>query len=217
VIIAVDGPAGAGKSTVARAVAGALGWDYLDTGAMYRAVALKVLELGMASDEGDAVAEIAAAAEISATDDTVLLDGRDVSDRIREVDVTAAVPAISALPGVRRELVALQRSAAGRGDVVMEGRDIGTNVAPGAEVKVFLTASPEERARRRVRQQGLPESPQVLEEVGSAIIERDKLDSTRAESPLTQDPDAVLIDSTHMSVDEVVAVIVSLVEQRAPK
>jgi cytidylate kinase len=217
VIIAVDGPAGAGKSTVARAVARALGWDYLDTGAMYRAVALRVLETGVAPNDGDAAAEIARAAEIVATDNVVLLDGRDVSDRIRDDDVTAAVPAVSALPGVRRAMVAVQRSAARRGDVVIEGRDIGTNVAPEAEVKVFLTASPQERARRRVRQQGLHESPQVLDEVGSAIIERDKLDSSRRDSPLVQDPDAVLIDSTHMSVDEVVAAIVSLVDQKAPK
>ena len=214
-IIAVDGPAGAGKSTVARAVARALGWHYLDTGAMYRAVALKVLERGVAPGDGGAVAEIARAADVVAGDDTVLLDGRDVTVRIRDDDVTRAAPAISALPGVRSAMVALQRFAAGRGNVVMEGRDIGTNVAPDAEVKVFLTASPEERARRRVLQQGLPESPEMLEQVRAALVERDNLDSTRSESPLLKDPDAVLIDSTSMSVDEVVAAIVDLAEQKA--
>jgi cytidylate kinase len=215
VIIAVDGPAGAGKSTVARAVARALGWHYLDTGAMYRAVALKVLERGVAPGDGGAVAEIARAADVVAGDDTVLLDGRDVTVRIRDDDVTRAAPAISALPGVRSAMVALQRAAAGRGNVVMEGRDIGTNVAPDAEVKVFLTASPEERARRRVLQQGLPESPEMLEQVRAALVERDNLDSTRSESPLLKDPDAVLIDSTSMSVNEVVAAIVDLAEQMA--
>jgi cytidylate kinase len=215
VIIAIDGPAGAGKSTVARAVARALGWDYLDTGAMYRAVALKALEMGVPQGDGDAIAKIAEEADIVAQDETVFLDGRDVSGRIRDDDVTDAVPAVSALRGVRRAMVALQRRAAGRGDVVIEGRDIGTNVAPEAEVKVFLIASAEERARRRVRQHGLPETAEVLEQVGASIIERDSLDSTRNESPLVQDPDAVLIDSTDMSIDEVVAEIVSLVEQRA--
>jgi cytidylate kinase len=112
-------------------------------------------------------------------------------------------------------MVAHQRRAARGGDVVIEGRDIGTNVAPDAEVKVFLTASAEERARRRVRQQGLPESPEVLERVRAAIVERDSMDSSRQESPLVQDPEAELIDSTHMTVDEVVAAVVALVEQRA--
>ena len=214
-IIAVDGPAGAGKSTVARAVARALGWDYLDTGAMYRAVALKTLECGVAPGDADAVTKIAQEADIVATGETVLLDGRDVSSRIRDDDVTEAVPAVAAVGGVRRAMVALQRRAAARGDVVIEGRDIGTNVAPEAEVKVFLTASAQERARRRVRQQGLAESAEIIEQVEASIVERDGLDSSRSESPLVQDPEAALIDSTHMSVDEVVAEIVSLVEQRA--
>ena len=214
-IIAVDGPAGAGKSTVARAVARALGWDYLDTGAMYRAVALKTLECGVAPGDADAVTKIAQEADIVATGETVLLDGRDVSSRIRDDDVTEAVPAVAAVGGVRRAMVALQRRAAARGDVVIEGRDIGTNVAPEAEVKVFLTASAQERARRRVRQQGLAESAEIIEQVEASIVERDGLDSSRSESPLVQDPAAALIDSTHMSVDEVVAEIVSLVEQRA--
>ena len=214
-IIAVDGPAGAGKSTVARAVARALGWDYLDTGAMYRAVALAVLERGVSADDAASVTQIAGEADIVATDDRVVLDGRDVTARIRDDDVTRLVPAVSALPGVRRAMVAHQRRAARGGDVVIEGRDIGTNVAPDAEVKVFLTASAEERARRRVRQQGLPESPEVLERVRAAIVERDSMDSSRQESPLVQDPEAELIDSTHMTVDEVVAAVVALVEQRA--
>jgi cytidylate kinase len=217
VIIAVDGPAGAGKSTVAKAVARRLGWEYLDTGAMYRAVALRALESGVVPEDGDSVAAIARAADIVATDDSVHLDGRDVSARIRDEDVTSAVPAVSALPAVRHAMVALQKRAAARGDVVIEGRDIGTNVAPEAEVKVFLTASPEERARRRLRQQGLPESPEILEQVEASIRSRDTADSTRSESPLIQDPDAVLIDSTDMSVDEVVAAIVELVEQKVAK
>ena len=216
-IIAVDGPAGAGKSTVAKAVARRLGWSYLDTGAMYRAVALRVLESGVSPEEGDSVAAIARAVDIVATDDSVRLDGRDVSARIRDEDVTNAVPAVSALPAVRHAMVALQRRAAARGEVVIEGRDIGTNVAPEAEVKVFLTATPAERARRRLRQQGLPESPDILEQVEASIRARDTADSTRSESPLIQDPDAVPIDSTDMSVDEVVAAIVELVEQKVAK
>jgi CMP/dCMP kinase len=215
VIIAIDGPAGAGKSTVARAVAQALGFHYLDTGAMYRAVALRAIEGRVTPDDADSVTEIARGADVVATEDTVLLDGRDVTARIRDDDVTRVVSAVSAVPGVRRAMVALQRSQASRGDVVAEGRDIGTNVARDAAVKVFLTASPEERARRRVRQQNLPETPESLERVRTAIIERDSVDSTRSESPLLKAPDAVLIDSTDMSVDEVVAAVVSLVEQRA--
>ena len=214
-IIAIDGPAGAGKSTVARDVARALGCAYLDTGAMYRAVTLRVIEQGVAPDDVAAIRRIAAEADLVATEDRVTLDGRDVSARIRADDVTDAVAAVSALPGVRRAMFVLQRKAAGLGDVVIEGRDIGTNVAPDAEVKVFLTASPAERARRRVRQKGLAETPEVLRRIEAAIVERDAKDSTRSESPLVQAPDAVLIDSTKMTVDEVVAAIVSLAERGA--
>lgn len=214
-IVAIDGPAGAGKSTVAKAVARALCWDYLDTGAMYRAVALKAMESGVRPGDADALTKIAREVDIGAKGETVLLDGQDVTGRIRDSDVTEVVPAVAAVRGVRDAMVSLQRRAAGRGDVVIEGRDIGTNVAPEAEVKVFLTASAEERARRRVRQQGLVESAEVMEQVEASIVERDGVDSGRRESPLIQDPAAVLIDSTHMSVDEVVAEIVALVEQRA--
>jgi cytidylate kinase len=190
-IVAIDGPAGAGKSTVARAAARALGFQYLDTGAMYRAA-------GLAADPVNAVIELA--------DGRVRLDGRDVTDEIRTPQAGEGASVVAARPEVRQALAARQRAIlTGGGDWVAEGRDIGTVVAPEAEVKVFLTADPRERARRRAAELGL-DVDDVLRE--QAL--RDERDRTRADSPLVAAPDAVELDTTGLSIDEVVARIAEL-------
>lgn len=195
-LIAIDGPAGAGKSTVARAVADALGFTFLDSGAMYRCVALAELR-GV---------ENALTCPIRIDDDGhVMLDGEDVTDAIRTPEVSERASQVAARPEVRDRLVALQREIIARGDYVAEGRDIGTVVAPDAELKVFLTASPQERARRRARQTGA-DPAQVLAEQQ----ERDDRDSTRAHSPLQAAPDAQQVDTTGLTVDEVAQQIVRL-------
>ena len=195
-LIAIDGPAGAGKSTVARAVADALGFTYLDSGAMYRCVALA--ELRGADDP--------LACEI-ALDGRVTLDGEDVSEAIRTPQVSARASEVAARPEVRHHLVKLQRDMIAHGDYVAEGRDIGTVVAPDAELKVFLTASPQERAQRRAAQTGA-DPAQVLAEQ----TERDERDSTREHSPLQPAGDALQVDTTGLSVDEVVERIAELVQ-----
>jgi cytidylate kinase len=192
-LIAIDGPAGAGKSTVAKAVAAALGWTYLDSGAMYRAVALAALE-GRPFPER---------IELS---DRVLADDEDVTEAIRRPDVTAKASEVASDPRVRERLVAMQRELIAGGDWVAEGRDIGTVVAPDAEVKVFLTASAQERARRRAEQEGRP-----VDEVLAEQRARDARDETREVSPLRAADDAVELDTTGQSIDEVVARIVELV------
>jgi cytidylate kinase len=209
-VIAIDGPAGAGKSTVARAVATALGYDYLDTGAMYRVVALAALESDVDPNDGDRLRDLARSLEIVATPERVTMDGRDVTARIRDADVTEIAPAISARPEVREALVTLQRDAAAGGDVVVEGRDIGSAALPDAELKVFLTASLDERARRRVRQHGLAEDRDTIERYRLSIDARDATDSSRASSPLVRAPDAVVIDSTGRTLEGVVDEIVAL-------
>ena len=201
--IAIDGPAGAGKSTVARAVAARLGYRYVDTGAMYRALALAAIERGVEGPSG--LAELASSIELGSRDGRTLLNGADVTDRIREADVTARVSAVAARPEVRTALVARQRRVAAAEDVVMEGRDIGSAVLPDAPVKVFLTASLEERARRRAAETG-----EAMTGVMAAIEERDRADSRRAASPLTRADDAVHIDTTGRTIDEVVDEIVAL-------
>lgn len=213
-VVAIDGPAGAGKSTVARRAAEELGFTYVDTGALYRAVALACLEKGVSLDDATATAGIAAAARIEYDHGTLLLDGRDVTARIRESDVTAAVSRVAAHPSVRLALAGIQRAAAAAGDVVMEGRDIGSTVVPEAEVKIFLTASLEERARRRWEEvDGV--SKDHLHEIERAIQERDLRDSQRETSPLVKADDAVEVDTTGKSVTEVVAEIVALVREAA--
>lgn len=207
-VVAIDGPAGSGKSTVARAAAARLGLEVLDTGAMYRAVTLAVLDAG--ADPGDeaACARAAGAARID-LGLRVLLDGRDVTEAIRGPAVTAAVSAVSAHPSVRRALVAHQRAwAEAHGGAVVEGRDIGTVVFPDAPVKVFLTASDDERARRRARDEAAADRAADVEAIRADLVRRDALDSGRATSPLVAAPDALIVDSTQRSVDEVVAVIV---------
>jgi cytidylate kinase len=199
-VIAIDGPAGAGKSTVARAVARRLGWTYLDSGAMYRAVALLVL----ASPAREPVA-LARAARIDIGGGRVLLDGRDVSGELRAPEVSEAASRVAADPEVRRALVRKQRGLIGEGDWVAEGRDIGTVVAPDAALKIFLTAAAEERARRRAAELGA-DARAVLAE--HAL--RDARDATRAHSPLRPAPGAVTLDTTELSVEEVVGRIVAL-------
>ncbi|HEX2736561.1 MAG TPA: (d)CMP kinase [Acidimicrobiia bacterium] len=207
-IIAIDGPSGSGKSTVARAVADALGLEMLDTGAMYRAVTVAVLDQGTDLQDVVAVAAVARAADIE-LGERVRLNGRDVTAEIRTPEVTANVSTVSAYPDVRSTLVAHQRAwAAAHGGGVAEGRDIGTVVFPDATVKVFLTASDEERARRRQLDEEAARRSVDVEQVRSDLARRDALDSQRAASPLRIAPDALVIDSTQMSVDDVVAEVV---------
>lgn len=197
-VVAIDGPAGAGKSTVARAVADALGFTFLDTGAMYRCVALARLR--------DPDVDPAALA-ITLTDDAVYLDAEDVTDAIRTPGVSEQASVVAADPTVREAMVARQQDLVADGDWVAEGRDIGTVVAPHAEVKVFLTADPAERARRRAAQSGLDAA-----EVERQQAERDERDRTREHSPLVAAEDAVELDTTGLSADEVVARIVARVD-----
>jgi len=195
-LIAIDGPAGAGKSTVARAVARALGWTYLDSGAMYRAVALASLRGAPAPDRIE-------------LGERVLADGEDVTEAIRSPAVSEKASEVAADPGVRERLVAMQRGLIAHGDWVAEGRDIGTVVAPGAELKVFLTASPQERARRRAEQEGRP-----VEEVLAEQRERDARDESREHSPLRAAADAVEVDTTGLPIDAVVERIAILARER---
>jgi cytidylate kinase len=198
-LIAIDGPAGAGKSTVARAVARALGFEFLDSGAMYRAAALAALR-------GDDPTRVRV--EVG---DRVLLDGEDVTEAIRTTEVTDMASKVSADPAVREALVERQREIIAGGDHVAEGRDIGTVVWPDAELKVFLTATPEERARRRAEQLGA-DPASILVEQGI----RDQRDLSREHSPLAAAADAVELDTTGLDFDEVVARIVALTEERRP-
>ncbi len=201
-VVAIDGPAGAGKSTVARAIADALGFTYLDSGAMYRCVGLA------ASERPDAPpGEVAAALRIE-LGERVLCDGRDVTEAIRTPEASEAASRVAADPAVREAVVAQQQRLVAQGDWVAEGRDIGTVVAPDAAVKVFLTASPEERARRRAEQIGADVATVLAEQTI-----RDERDTTREHSPLEAAPDATLLDTTGLTQDEVVERVATLVEQ----
>lgn len=207
-VVAIDGPAGSGKSTVARALADRLGFTYVDTGAMYRAIALAGVLHGVAPDEGESLADLLSATEIDLDGGGVRLDGTDVTDRIRAADVTSAVSAFAALPSVRARLVELQRDLARDRNVVMEGRDVGTAVFPAAEVKVFLTADLAERARRRFEESGGP----GIAEVTDALAARDSADEGRKVSPLMRAADAHTVDTTARTITEVVDELVRLVE-----
>ncbi|HVL92519.1 MAG TPA: (d)CMP kinase [Acidimicrobiales bacterium] len=199
-LIAIDGPAGSGKSTVARAVARRLGVDHLDTGAMYRAVAYASLERDVDPADAEAVAALAAGLVIE-VDGAVLVDGVDASAAVRGPEVTAVVSAVASVPAVRAELVRRQRAwASSRDGGVVEGRDIGSVVFPGADVKVYLTASDEERSRRRAGEGG----------DGADLARRDGLDASRAVSPLQVAEGAVVVDTTGLSVDEVVDAVLAL-------
>jgi len=220
-IIAIDGPAGSGKSTVAKLVAGRLGFHYLDTGAMYRAIAVRALTSGVSLADEPALAEIARRDEVSfghepgaTLPSCVFIAGQDVTAEIRSPEVDDAVSAVARLPHVREAMVAQQRAIGGADDIVVEGRDIGTVVFPDAQVKVFLTASPEERARRRAAQQvasGMLVDPAGVHE---ALLRRDTADSSRHHSPLTPADDAVQLDTTGLTLEQVVEAIASLAEER---
>jgi cytidylate kinase len=217
-VIAIDGPAGTGKSTVSRGLARALGARYVDTGAMYRIVTLAMLRAGVDLDDPDA---IAAAAEVPMSVgfdpqvEQTYLDGEDVSAQIRGDEVTRAVSAVAAVPAVRTHLVRLQRELAeGNDTVVLEGRDIGTVVLPDADVKIFLTASAETRAKRRNDQNAGAGLPDAYETVLADVRRRDHLDSTRAVSPLRPADDAVIVDTSEMTQDQVIAHVRDLVETR---
>jgi CMP/dCMP kinase len=220
VVVAVDGPAGTGKSSVSRGLARGLKARYLDTGAMYRIVTLAVLRAGIDPADQDAVATAAADVKLSVgfdpDEDRSYLDGEDVSVEIRGDQVTRAVSAVSSVPAVRTRLVELQRTLAqGPGSVVVEGRDIGTVVLPDADVKFFLTASPETRARRRNDQNIAAGLPDDYESVLVDVRRRDHLDSTRALSPLREAADALVVDTSAMSESEVIAHLLELVKQRS--
>ncbi len=208
-VIAIDGPAGAGKSSVARAVAAALGFTYLDSGAMYRCVALSGIERGADLDDPERMGELARSLEIALDGERVGLDGEDVSAAIREPVVTQGSSRVSVHLPVRDALVAKQRQLIDRGRYVAEGRDIGTVVSPDAPLKVFLTASPSERARRRAAQAGEDEAS-----VLAAQRERDERDESREHSALRAADDAIEIDTTGLALDEVVEKIVELARER---
>lgn len=203
-LIAIDGPAGSGKSTVARLLAQRLGLEYLDTGAMYRSVAFAALRRGIDPSDADDVARVALDMELDVTADQVLVDGVDATIEIRGPEVTRAVSLVAANPGVRAEMRRRQREwAAERGGGVMEGRDIGTVVFPDATLKVYLTAAPEVRASRRSKEV----TDLDYETVAADLARRDAIDEGRADSPLAQAPDATIIDTTDLSVDEIVDVL----------
>ena len=208
-VIAIDGPAGAGKSTVARAVARALGFTYLDSGAMYRAVALAAIERGIDPDDGDRLGEMAWGLAIDFDGDTVRLDGKPVEGRIRSPEVTIAASKVSVHPQVRQAMVKRQRELIAAGNYVAEGRDIGTVVSPDSPLKVFLTAAEGERARRRAADSG-----ESVGEVQEAMRDRDRRDEERADSPLRVAEDSVSIDTTDLSPDEVVERIAELARER---
>jgi CMP/dCMP kinase len=208
-VIAIDGPAGAGKSSVARGVAAALGFTYLDSGAMYRCAALAALERRVDPDDAMALGELAGSLAIGLDGERVELDGRDVSAAIREPEVTEAASRVSVHAAVREAMVAEQRRLIAGGCYVAEGRDIGTVVSPEAPLKVFLTASPEERARRRAAQTGEHEAT-----VLAAQRERDARDETREHSALRAAEDAVELDTTGFELDEVIARVVTLARDR---
>ena len=210
-VVAIDGPAGAGKSTIARNLADTLGFTYIDTGAMYRAVALKALRAGLSFDDETRLEALSTASVIEFRPGRrTILDGEDVTDSIRTPEVSSGASRIAAVGPVRAALVSKQRQMAESRDVVMEGRDIGTVVFPDATLKIFLDADPAERARRRFTEQpGIP-----LDELTRQIAERDSRDRNRTESPLVQAPDAVRVDSTGLSPAEVAAEILKLIRRK---
>lgn len=213
--IAIDGPAGAGKSTIAKLLAAKLGILYLDTGAMYRAVGLKALNAGVDISDAAAVEKMLADTKIDVTQENgvqhVYLDGNDVSSAIRENAVSKAASDISAVPCVRYKMVELQREIASRCDTVLDGRDIGTFVLPNAEYKIFLTASAEERAKRRYAELKAKGSTLTLEQIKDDIVKRDYNDSHRALAPLKKADDATEVDTTAMSIDDVVGRIYAII------
>ena len=216
--IALDGPAGAGKSSIAKAVAKQLNILYLDTGAMYRAVGVACMRRGVSREDEAAVTATCADVKIGvrhgANGQETLLDGEDVSEAIRTPDASMAASKVATYGGVRRMMVALQQQLAAENDVIMDGRDIGTRVLPDAKVKVFLTATPEERAMRRFRDLQEKHLPDTYEQVLADIIRRDEQDMNREVDPLRQAEDAVLLDTTHLTEEESIAALIAIVEEK---
>ena len=209
-VIAIDGPSGAGKGTVARAIAEQLGYRHVDSGAMYRAIAWKAIETGVPLDQEDAVAALAARSRMMVAPTAVTIDGTDVTRAIRTPEIDRAAAAVARLPRVRVVLVERQRQMGEGGGIIMEGRDIGTVVFPDADVKIFLDAAPEERARRRATDPA-HSGPAEVAEVATALTARDELDRTRTASPLYAAPDAVVVDTTGKAIAEVVKDVLAIV------
>ncbi|WP_430886466.1 (d)CMP kinase [Fusibacter sp. JL216-2] len=206
--IAVDGPAGSGKSTIAKLIAKRKNITYLDTGAMYRAVTLKVLDLGIAFDDEEAIKAMLKDIKIGFKGNNLLLNEVDVSEEIRQQRINDNVSAVAALGFVRKDMVRRQKEIASNQSIIMDGRDIGTKVLPSAEVKIYLTASIEERAERRYKEMKEKGIKVSFEEICESIAERDRLDMTRTESPLVKADDAVEIDTTGISINEVVDLVI---------
>lgn len=214
VVVAIDGPSGAGKSTIAKRVAERLNFTYIDTGAMYRAAALWALRQNLDPGDMHRMEQLALAAEIELSPGHIRLNGEDVTEEIRTPDVSNAASRIAVIPGVRRAMVEKQRAMGARASVVMEGRDIGTVVFPHADVKIFLDANPRERVLRRLKEVQAKGDSINEDALAEQMRERDLRDSTRADAPLTQAPDAVYVDSTALGVEEVVDAVLRIVRSR---
>jgi cytidylate kinase len=212
--VAIDGPAGAGKSTIAKRLADRLGFIYIDTGAMYRAVALWALRQGVETSDMHRMEQLALAAEIELAPGRIRLNREDVTEAIRTLEVANGASKVAVIPGVRRAMVAKQRAIGERASVVMEGRDIGTVVFPGADVKIYLDAQPEERVRRRFQEERAKGGSVVESALAEQMKERDRRDTARADSPLAQAPDAVYLDTTPLSIEEVEEAILKIVRAR---
>jgi CMP/dCMP kinase len=215
-IIAIDGPSGAGKGTIARAIARRLGFHHVDTGAMYRAVAWKAVRDAIDLNDEAAVSAVAERAQFDVSDGRVSVDGHDIAGAIRTPEMDAAASVVARQPAVRQVLVARQRALAAAGGTVMEGRDIGTVVFPRAQVKIYLDASPEERARRRATDpaHASGKGTAAIQDVATALAERDRRDTTRAASPLAVADDAVVIDTTALSIEDAVERVMEIVKRR---
>jgi cytidylate kinase len=213
-VVAIDGPAGAGKSTIARRLAERLGFTYIDTGAMYRAVALWAIQREVEFSDMHRLEQLAAASEIELAPGRISLNGEDITEAIRTPDVSNGASKVAVIPGVRRAMVAKQREMGERSSVVMEGRDIGTVVFPNAQVKIYLDANPEERVRRRMADLQAQGEAVTAAQLAAQMKERDQRDSTRADAPLSQAPDAIYLDSTPLAIDEVEEAILKIVRQR---
>jgi len=214
-IIAIDGPSGAGKGTVARAIAHALGYRHLDSGAMYRAVGWKALRDGVPIDDEAALETLAERSRIVVTDSRIAIDDTDVTREIRTPAIDRAAASVARLPRVRSVLVRQQRELGAGGGIVMEGRDIGTVVFPDADVKIYLDAAPEERARRRASDPAHAGMPAAVAEVAKMLTERDRSDSTRTASPLYAATDAIVVDTTDKGIEDVVEEVLSVVRRKS--